>query len=327
MKNLLVTGGLGFIGSNFVNYMGEKYPGLNFVIYDKCDYCARVDNVHPRNNVKVVIANIENASDVMQAYGENKIDTIVHFAAQSHVENSFKNSIEFTKTNILGTHTLLECARVYGGIELFLHMSTDEVYGEIGDGDCSTEKSLLNPTNPYAASKAGAEFIVRSYHISYKIPMLIVRGNNVYGPGQYPEKVIPTFIMQLLRGEKITVQGSGKHRRNFIHAHDLCTAIELIMLHGTNGETYNIGVNNEHRVYDVAKYLCEIAGKDIDDVVSYQSDRTFNDYRYNLCNGKLMQLGWEPVRTDFKRELADLYEWYGEHQDRYASAPHGTHLH
>lgn len=317
MTNLLVTGGLGFIGSNFVNKMSLKYPDMNIVIYDICDYCASKENIFWTDRIKLVVANITNEEIVLKTLVDNNIDTIVHFAAQSHVDNSFKNSLEFTKTNVYGTHVLLECSRIYSKLKLFLHISTDEVYGEIEQNDISSEKSLLNPTNPYAASKTGAEFMVKSYNMSYKLPTIIVRCNNVYGPNQYPEKIIPKFITQLLEGKKITIQGEGKSRRNFIHAIDVVDAVDLIIKKGRIGETYNIGVDNEHSVMDIAKILCNIAGVNLRDNITYVPDRLFNDFRYCLDSKKLYDLGWSQKITNFENQLKYLYQWYKNNKQRY----------
>jgi dTDP-glucose 4,6-dehydratase len=317
MKNILITGGLGFIGSNFVNYINKKYDNVQIVIYDILDYCASKDNVEWTDNIKLVIGDIKNDELVLATLIEYDIDTIFHFAAQSHVDNSFKNSLEFTLTNVYGTHVLLECARIYNKIKLFLHMSTDEVYGEIEKSDTSNEKSLLNPTNPYAASKTGAEFIVKSYYISYKLPVMIVRCNNVYGPNQYPEKVIPKFMVQLINNEKITIQGTGENRRNFIHSYDVCTAIDIISTKGIIGETYNIGVDNEYSVLDIAQILCDISNVTLEDKISYIPDRLFNDYRYCLSTDKLLKLGWKQILTDFKHELKLLFEIYRQRYQRY----------
>jgi dTDP-glucose 4,6-dehydratase len=310
MKNLLVTGGLGCIGSNFVNYISEKYPDVNIIIYDINDYCASTQNIHWTEHTVLVVGDIQDEEKVLDTLQKFEIDTIVHFCAQSHVDNSFKNSLQFTKTNVYGTHVLLECSRVYGKIDLFVHMSTDEIYGEVDPDDRSHEKSLHNPSNPYSASKSGAEFMVNAYHLSYKIPSIIIRCNNVYGPNQFPEKLIPRFICQLLDGDKLTIQGTGKTRRNFIHSYDISSAIDLIMQKGNTGEVYNIGVDNEHSVMDIARYLCEIAGVDINEKLTYIPDRPFNDTRYCLDSSKLYNLGWVQEKTDFEGELKKLYEWY-----------------
>lgn len=317
INNILVTGGLGFIGSNFVNLMSSKYDQVNFIIYDINDYCASVNNINWNERIKLIKADIKDKNFVMNTLKENNIDVIVHFAAQSHVDNSFQNSLEFTLTNVYGTHVLLECARIYQKIKLFFHMSTDEVYGEIDQTDSSIETSSLNPTNPYASSKAGAEHMVKSYYTTYKLPIIMARCNNVYGPNQYPEKLIPKFIFQLLNNQKLTIQGMGTNRRNFIHTIDVVKAIDLIIQKGMIGEIYNIGVDNEYSVMEIAKLLCKIADKNLEDNIIYVPDRLFNDSRYHLSNEKLSALGWEQTQKDFEKELGDLFEWYKNHQTRF----------
>lgn len=317
MKNILVTGGLGFIGSNFVNHISSKYDNINIYVYDIGDYCASIENVEWNNRIKLIKGDIRNFDLIMHTLTEHEIDTIVHFAAHSHVDNSFKNSLAFTETNVFGTHVLLECSRMYGKLKLFFHMSTDEVYGEIDTTDTSREVSLLCPTNPYAATKAGAEHIVKSYFLSYKLPIIIARCNNVYGRNQYPEKLIPKFICSLLDGKKLHIQGTGNSRRNFIHAIDVADAVDLIINNGVFGETYNIGVTNEHSVLDVAQILCDIAGVNLENQLEYVPDRLFNDFRYNITNDKIKSLGWEQSRKDFKKELVELFDWYKVNRHRY----------
>ncbi len=317
MKNILVTGGLGFIGSNFVNHISSKYDNVNIYVYDIGDYCASVENVEWNNCTKLIKGDIRNFDLIMHTLTEHEIDTIVHFAAHSHVDNSFKNSLAFTETNVFGTHVLLECSRMYGKLKLFFHMSTDEVYGEIDTTDTSREVSLLCPTNPYAATKAGAEHIVKSYFLSYKLPIIIARCNNVYGRNQYPEKLIPKFICSLLDGKKLHIQGTGNSRRNFIHAIDVADAVDLVINNGVIGETYNIGVTNEHSVLDVAQILCDIAGVNLENQLEYVPDRLFNDFRYNITNDKIKSLGWEQSRKDFKKELVELFDWYKVNRHRY----------
>nr|6VLO_A Chain A, Putative dTDP-D-glucose 4,6-dehydratase [Acanthamoeba polyphaga mimivirus]6VLO_B Chain B, Putative dTDP-D-glucose 4,6-dehydratase [Acanthamoeba polyphaga mimivirus]6VLO_C Chain C, Putative dTDP-D-glucose 4,6-dehydratase [Acanthamoeba polyphaga mimivirus]6VLO_D Chain D, Putative dTDP-D-glucose 4,6-dehydratase [Acanthamoeba polyphaga mimivirus] len=317
MKNILVTGGLGFIGSNFVNHISSKYDNVNIYVYDIGDYCASVENVEWNNRTKLIKGDIRNFDLIMHTLTEHEIDTIVHFAAHSHVDNSFKNSLAFTETNVFGTHVLLECSRMYGKLKLFFHMSTDEVYGEIDTTDTSREVSLLCPTNPYAATKAGAEHIVKSYFLSYKLPIIIARCNNVYGRNQYPEKLIPKFICSLLDGKKLHIQGTGNSRRNFIHAIDVADAVDLVINNGVIGETYNIGVTNEHSVLDVAQILCDIAGVNLENQLEYVPDRLFNDFRYNITNDKIKSLGWEQSRKDFKKELVELFDWYKVNRHRY----------
>ena len=307
--NLLVTGGCGFIGSNFINYYKEKNPYIKIINFDKLDYCSDKNGV---NYDKLVIGNLKNKDLVIHILNEHDIDTVIHFAAQTHVDNSFGNSLEFTIDNILGTHTLLECCKVYNKIKRFIHISTDEVYGEVDiDHKGCSEKSLLNPTNPYAATKAGAEFIARSYYYSFNMPIIITRGNNVYGPRQYPEKLIPKFINQLINNEKCTIHGKGETRRNFIFVADVVKAIEVILQKGIINNIYNIGTNNEYSVSEIADKLIKYLKPDdkVEDWIQYVSDRNFNDYRYAIKSNELHNLGWEE-ETNFDKGFEYTIEWF-----------------
>jgi dTDP-glucose 4,6-dehydratase len=236
----------------------------------------------------------------------HKIDMVIHFAAQSHVQNSFEDSLQFTKDNILGTHVLLESCRKYGKIQKFIHVSTDEVYGESMNNineTHKTEHSILCPTNPYAATKASAELIAQSYNHSYNMPIVITRGNNVYGPNQYPEKLIPRFIQQLQNNQKVTIQGDGSAVRAFLHTEDTVRAFETILNDGVVGEIYNIGCddNMEYSVLDVAKMLIKkIKNTDnYDEWITYIEDRPFNDQRYYISNEKVKNLGWS-IKVSFE---------------------------
>ena len=241
------------------------------------------------------------------------IDTIIHFAAQSHVDNSFGNSIQFTEDNVLGTHCLLECARDYGKIKLFLHISTDEVYGEVDKNHpgCEEEKSLLNPTSPYAATKAAAEFLVRSYYHSFKLPIIITRGNNVFGPRQYPEKLIPRFITNLIENKKCPIHGEGLSRRNFIYVEDVCKAVDTIMRKGKINGIYNIGSSDEYNVLEVLQHLLTLLDidKTMNEVSEIVEDRLFNDSRYCVNSKKLEVLGWKQ-ETNFMQGLIKTIEYY-----------------
>ena len=307
--NLLVTGGCGFIGSNFINYYKEKNPYVKIINFDKLDYCSDKTGV---NHDKLIIGNLKNKDLVLHILNDHDIDTVIHFAAQTHVDNSFGNSLEFTIDNILGTHTLLECCKVYNKIKRFIHISTDEVYGEVDiDHKGCSEKSLLNPTNPYAATKAGAEFIARSYYYSFNMPIIITRGNNVYGPRQYPEKLIPKFINQLINNEKCTIHGKGETRRNFIFVDDVVKAIEVILQKGIINNIYNIGTNNEYSVSEIADKLIKYLKPDdkVEDWIQYVSDRNFNDYRYAIKSNELHNLGWEE-ETNFDKGFEYTIEWF-----------------
>ena len=299
MKNILVTGGCGFIASNFLNLVIKKYPNYNFINIDSLYYCADINNVRSKDftNYKFIKGNICNKELIDFILNENNIDTIIHFAAQSHVDNSFCNPLQYTKDNILGTHNLLECVRLYGKIEKFIHVSTDEVYGEslCSESDIKSEKSKLNPTNPYSATKASAEMIVNSYVYSYNLPIIITRGNNVYGPNQYPEKLIPKFILKLLNNQKCTIHGKGLTERSFLYVDDVTNAFDLILHKGKIGEIYNIGTNDEYSVMDITKKLInEIKNdKEIDKYIEYVEDRKYNDKRYKISFNKLTNLGWK----------------------------------
>jgi dTDP-glucose 4,6-dehydratase len=315
MKNLLVTGGCGFIGSNFINYIftSGKYSIFNL---DAMYYAADKNNINEeiRNspNYTLIEGNLCSIDLINYILKENKISMVVHFAAQSHVQNSFDDSLQYTKDNILGTHVLLECCRKYGKIERFIHVSTDEVYGESMievDEKSKTEQSILCPTNPYAATKAGAELIAQSYNHSFKMPIIISRGNNVYGPNQYPEKLIPRFIQQLKNDQKVTIQGEGTAVRAFLHAYDTARAFECILEKGQIGEIYNIGCDEkmEYSVMEVAKILIEHIKKttDYDRWITYIEDRPFNDQRYYISNEKLKKLGWN-ITVDFMEGIKNL---------------------
>ena len=319
MYNLLITGGCGFIGSNFINHIFNKNKYKIFNI-DILYYCANELNVHEhiRNseNYTFIKANLCDKNFLSYIIEHNNIDYIIHFAAQSHVDNSFENSLQYTYDNILGTHTLLECCRIYGKIKKFIHVSTDEVYGESmisEEENKKTEESSLCPTNPYASTKAGAELLAKSYYHSFKLPIIITRGNNVYGRNQYPEKLIPKFITYLLQNKKLTIQGDGSNVRAFLHALDVANAFELILEKGNIGEIYNIGSdeNDEYTVLNIAKILIKnlLNTDNFEEWIEYIPDRPFNDKRYYISNDKLKKLGWN-INMNFEDGLNDTIEYY-----------------
>ena len=311
--NILVTGGCGFIGSNTINYLLKKYANIYIYNVDILNYCSSEKNVIPNDRYKFIKGNICSSDLINFALNTFKIDTIINFAAQSHVDNSFGNSLQFTQDNIFGTHTLLECCRKYNKIKRFIHVSTDEVYGEVNETDVCLEKSLLNPTNPYAATKAGAEFIVRAYHMSFNIPIIITRGNNVYGPRQYPEKLIPKFIKNLLNNESCPIQGTGKTKRNFLHVFDVAKAFDIILHHGVVNEIYNIGTDDEYSVIDILRILVKNIknGDNYMDYATFVKDRDFNDSRYSINSDKLNNIGWFKD-IEFKKGIEETIEWYKE---------------
>lgn len=338
-SKVLITGGCGFIASNVLCKFVMKYPEVKFVNVDKLDYCASLKNLKELecgdspemieyvDNYKFYLADITDFHAIDKIFEKELPDTIMHFAAHTHVDNSFGNSFHFTQNNIYGTHVLLEVAKKYN-IKRFIHVSTDEVYGEFDEASAS-ENSILNPTNPYSASKAGAEFIARSYYKSFNLPLIITRGNNVYGPKQYPEKLIPKFITLLNKGLPCPIHGKGLEKRSFIYVDDVVNAFDVILHYGKIGEIYNIGTNEEISNIDVAKKLLELYGNNAseklrhsvsklpeaspygfgEDKLYYVENRCFNDLRYTLNTSKLNNLGWK-VNVDFDEGLKRTIEWY-----------------
>jgi len=314
--NLLITGGCGFIGSNFINNYFFKDKINKLINIDAMYYCADENNIdEPIRNHPHYIFKKGNLCDyglIKKILKEHEITHVIHFAAQSHVQNSFDDSIQFTYDNILGTHTLLEACKTYGKIQKFIHVSTDEVYGESMntiEENHKTEHSILCPTNPYAATKAGAELLAQSYNHSFKLPIIITRGNNVYGPNQYPEKLIPRFIKLLKENKKVTIQGDGSNVRAFLHANDTASAFETILDKGLIGEIYNIGCDDgmEYSVIDIAKILIKMIKHtdDYDEWIDYVEDRPFNDKRYYISNHKLKELGWT-IKENFMESVHAL---------------------
>ena len=313
---LLVTGCCGFIGSNFVNFYFNENHEVEIINLDAMYYCASKNNINEeiRNSeryhlVKGNLCSFDLISNILEIY---KIDNVIHFAAQSHVQNSFDNALQYTHDNVVGTHTLLEACRKYGKIERFIHISTDEVYGESMITENEKKKhegSILCPTNPYAATKAAAELIAKSYYHSFKMPIIITRGNNVYGPNQYPEKLIPIFIQQLVEDKPVTIQGDGSNIRAFLHVNDVCSALKLVLEKGQIGEIYNIGSDDHHEysITQVAHILIEKIKntKNYNKWITYIEDRPFNDKRYYISNQKVKNLGWS-INTDFYKGLDDL---------------------
>jgi len=322
-KNILITGGAGFIASHVVIYLVKKYPHFNIINFDKLDYCSCLENVDSiigdgkYLNYKFIKGDITFLNQVQHILETEQIDTIMHFAAQTHVDNSFGNSFQFTNNNIFGTHVLLESAKNVNTIKRFIHVSTDEVYGEGKlNEDEMTEEHVLEPTNPYSATKAGAEYLVKSYYKSFNLPIIITRGNNVYGPHQYPEKMIPKFTNQLLRGKKLTLHGDGSNTRNFLHVDDVVTAFDTLLHKGEIGETYNIGGSTELTNLEVAKTIIHLMGLNNMNLISFVADRHFNDLRYTINCNKLKNLGWIE-KTKWETGIKETINWYIKYSDRY----------
>jgi len=279
---------------------------------DRGDYCSNIKNVSPNSRYIYVNGDITHKFHMKTIFDQYTPDIVVHYAAQSHVDNSFGTPIQFTIDNVLGTHVLLHASYEYGKLQKFIHISTDEVYGEVGMGETSTEKSLLNPTNPYAASKAAAEFLVKSYGHSFNFPWIITRCNNVFGPKQYPEKLIPSFINNIISKTPCRIHGIGETRRNFIYVDDVSAAVELMINQGEIGHTYNIGSRNEYSVNEIFDKLRNKIDKDATFI--HVQDRPFNDSRYCIDSSELRNLGWKE-NISFEDGLAKTIDWYLTHQD------------
>lgn len=315
---ILVTGGAGFIGSAFCRRIQSQFHYLTLVNVDYLNPCSTVapDITQNSETYTFVKGDIKDTDLMLSLLKTHDIDTIVHFAAQSHVDTSFTNPMMYTEDNVLGTHSLLEASRRHGKITRFIHISTDEVYGENSSKDPSakTERSLLKPTNPYAASKAGAEMLVHSYVHSYNLPAIIIRSNNIYGPGQYPEKVVPRFILQLLNEHPITIQGSGNQLRSFLYVEDAVDAVLCVLFQGEIGEVYNISSQDEISIRELAaRILATLCpGRRLEEAITFVEDRHFNDKRYWITSEPLQQLGWKQrVRID--EGLEKTIAWYRTH--------------
>lgn len=315
MKKIVITGGAGFIGSHIVDYFALAYPDAKIVVFDKMTYAADILNImhhiEPRR-IELLVGDICNPNRCLQAL--KNADLLIHAAAESHVDNSFGNSLEFSKTNVLGTHTLMEAALSLK-VPKIIHISTDEVYGEVTQGRVD-ESAVLAPTNPYSASKAAADMIISGYRKSFNLPVITVRSNNIFGIRQYPEKILPKFIMQIMSGRKITLHGSGENKRHYLAASDLCRALDLLVNKGEIGEIYNIGTIDEYRNTEIAQMICDAFGVDYNDVVEHVEDRPFNDARYAITWDPLKLLGWKP-QIKLADEIATLVKFYFDGFDHY----------
>jgi dTDP-glucose 4,6-dehydratase len=313
MKTFLVTGGLGFIGSNFVRYLLERSDDINIVNVDKMTYAGNPDNLKDKEKDPryfFVKGDICDRSLMDSLFVKHKIDIIVNFAAESHVDRSIADAAGFLKTDIEGVWNLLEKCKKYG-IERFVQISTDEVYGTIMEG-AADENYPLNPSNPYSASKLGGDRLAFSYFVTHKIPVIVTRASNNYGPYQYPEKLIPLFITNALENKKLPLYGDGRQKRDWLYVQDHCDAIRFIINNGIPGETYNIGGNNEEMNIDVTKRILDILGKP-ESLITPVLDRPGHDVRYSLNSRKINQLGWSP-KKDFFKGLGDTVEWYKKNE-------------
>lgn len=306
---LLVTGGAGFIGSNFIRYMMDTNPSVEIINYDLLTYAGNPDNlkgIDKQPQYTFIKGDICNQDLVNATLKKFHPDAIVHFAAESHVDRSITDPSAFVRTNVLGTHTLLEAARKHS-IPKFIHISTDETYGSTLKGSFK-ETDILSPSSPYSASKAGSDLLAISYFTTFHFPVMVTRCTNNFGPYQFPEKLIPLFITNLLEGKKVPVYGTGKNVRDWIHVQDHCRAIEFLLKRGAPGEIYNIGGGNEKTNLKITDKLLELLGKD-QSMVEYVTDRPGHDFRYSLDCSKLQKMGWKP-QFSFEKGLEETVAWY-----------------
>jgi len=315
IKKIFITGAAGFVGSHVVENLYTEYPKSKFILFDKVTYAANkkyIKNLLNKENVEFWRGDLINTSLLKKLL--NKTDLAINIAAESHVDNSFGNSLQFTKTNTLGTHSFLESCRI-NNVKKIIHVSTDEVYGE-NPGKAFNEKQYLNPTNPYSASKAGADMIANSYIYSYKQPIIIVRANNIFGIRQYPEKLIPKTIIYFLKNKKMTIHGDGRYFRYFLSVEDFCNGLSLIIKFGNPGDIFNIASNNEYKITDVVKKIGKILKINIKNQIKYVKNRPFNDQSYNISCNKLKKLGWKTSR-ELYQELPEICRWYLENKILY----------
>ena len=317
--NIIVTGGAGFIGSNFIYYMLKKHPADRIICVDKLTYAGNLETLEAameKKNFKFIRADIADRQAVYRIFEQEKPDIVVNFAAESHVDRSIENPEIFLQTNVIGTSVLLDACRRYG-IDRYHQVSTDEVYGDLPLDRPDlffTEETNLKTSSPYSASKAGADLLVMAYHRTYKIPTTISRCSNNYGPYHFPEKLIPLMIINALSDKKLPVYGDGKNVRDWLYVEDHCRAIDLILQKGRVGEVYNIGGHNDRANIDVVKTILKELGKP-EDLIEHVTDRKGHDRRYAIDPTKIhTELGWEP-ETKFEDGIKKTVKWYLEHRD------------
>lgn len=311
MKNILVTGGAGFIGSNFVHFMLNKYPGYKIVNFDTLTYAGNLENLsavekHP--NYTFVKGDICDRQQVLKAFKDHSIDAVVHFAAESHVDRSITGPAIFVHTNVVGTQVLLDASREIG-IEKFLHVSTDEVYGSLGATGFFTEETPLHPNSPYSASKASSDMLVLAYEHTFGFPGVVTRCSNNYGPYQFPEKLIPLLIANAVNDKPIPVYGDGSNVRDWLYVEDHCSALDVVLHKGTIGGVYNIGGHNEWKNIDIVKLVLKEIGKP-ESLITYVKDRPGHDKRYAIDAAKIKnELGWVPS-YQFESGIKKTIAWY-----------------
>ena len=314
MANILVTGGAGFIGSNFVRYMVEKYSDYHIINLDALTYCGNLENlkdIEDKDNYTFVKGDIRDKAIVDELV--EKSDYVINFAAESHVDRSIADPEIFIKSNVLGTQVLLNAAKEHG-VEKYIQISTDEVYGTLGKTGYFTEDTPLQPNSPYSASKAGGDLIARAYHETFGLPVNITRCSNNYGPYQFPEKLIPLMISNALEDKKLPVYGDGKNVRDWLHVHDHCSAIDLVLHEAKPGEVYNIGGNNEKQNIEIVKLILAELDRD-ESLIEFVTDRLGHDRRYAIDSTKIQEeLSWKPEYT-FEVGIRKTIQWYLDNQD------------
>lgn len=311
-KKILVTGGAGFIGSNFIRHLLNKYPDYEIVNLDKLTYAGNLENlrdIEEKPNYRFIKGDICDEK-VVDSVVKEGVNTILNFAAESHVDRSILGPESFIKTDIYGTYTLLEAVRKYK-IERMVQISTDECYGSIEKGSFK-ETDPLNPSSPYAASKASADLLCLSYFTTYKLPVIITRSSNNYGPYQFPEKLIPLFITNALENKPLPLYGDGLNVRDWLYVLDNCQAIDLILHKGEIGEIYNVGADNERTNIEITKTILKILGKS-EDLIKKVKDRPGHDRRYSLNSTKIRELGWKP-EYNFGKALREMVDWYRDNE-------------
>lgn len=312
MTTYLVTGGAGFIGSNYVRYLFEQEPDATVLNLDSLTYAgvpATVAELDELGDHRFTKGDIRDAEQVNELVSD--ADVILNFAAESHVDRSITGPSDFLTTNVVGTGVLLDAAQRQG-VERFIHVSTDEVYGSITDG-FADEQAVLRPSSPYSASKAGSDLLVSSYAETFGYRAIITRCTNNFGPYQFPEKLIPLFTTNLLDGRRVPLYGDGLNERDWLYVQDHCSAIHHLVEHGEPGEIYNIGADNQIPNIEIARKLLELTGRD-DSFIEYVDDRPGHDRRYAVDSSKMRRLGWEPSKSFIER-LEDTIEWYRQHRD------------
>lgn len=309
--NILVTGGAGFIGSNFIHYMLKNHPGEKLVNVDLLTYAGNLENLEAvKNHPNYVFekADICDHGRIEQILKDRSVEAIINFAAESHVDRSILGSAEFIRTNVAGTQVLLDLAKQFG-LKKFLQVSTDEVYGSLGETGLFNEQTPLHPNSPYSASKAGADVLAMAYQHTFSLPVVITRCSNNYGQYQFPEKLIPLMIANALNDKPLPVYGDGKNVRDWLHVWDHCAAIDRVFHEGKSGEVYNIGGNNEWKNIDIVKLVLKLVNKP-ESLITYVQDRPGHDRRYAIDSSKIQnELGWKPSYT-FERGIEETVNWY-----------------